>query len=79
MIQFIRAFISQGNELSVDERNILSVGYKNCVGNRRSAWRILSSIEKKEERRGNSDQQQRAVTYKAQIEEELKRYCHEIC
>ena len=31
-------------ELSVEERNILAVAFKNVVGTRRAAWRVLSSI-----------------------------------
>ncbi|WVZ18370.1 hypothetical protein V8G54_005692 [Vigna mungo] len=40
-------------ERSVEERNLLSVGYKNVVGSRRVSWRILSSIEQNEESKGN--------------------------
>ena len=43
-------------ELSVDERNLLSVAYKNVVGTRRASWRIISSIEQKEESKGNDAQ-----------------------
>ena len=56
MIEFVRAFISKDHsELSVEERNILSVAYKNVVGNRRTAWRVLNSIEQKETRRNNEE------------------------
>jgi hypothetical protein len=36
-------------ELSVEERNLLSVAYKNVVGARRSSWRMVSLIENKAE------------------------------
>jgi hypothetical protein len=46
MIKFVSAFVKrESRDLSVEERNILSVAYKNVIGSRRSAWRILSSIE----------------------------------
>lgn len=41
-----------GVELTVEERNLLSVAYKNVIGARRASWRIVSSIETKEESKG---------------------------
>jgi 14-3-3 protein epsilon len=79
MIEFVRHFISKiSSEPSVEERNILSVAFKNVVGNRRTAWRVLNSIEQKESRRGNEDNKSRASTYKEKVEAELRSYCREI-
>lgn len=39
-------------ELTVEERNLLSVAYKNVIGARRASWRIISSLEQKEESKG---------------------------
>merc|ERR1712217_506873 len=50
-------------ELSVEERNLLSVAYKNAVGSRRAAWRIITSVEQKESSKGNEDQAKWANEY----------------
>ena len=48
MADYMKAVGDDGSELSVEERNLLSVAYKNTVGSRRAAWRIISSVEQKE-------------------------------
>jgi 14-3-3 protein beta/theta/zeta len=60
------------NELSNEERNLLSVAYKNVVGARRSSWRVISSIEQKasDDRKLNM-----ARDYRIKIEGELKQLC----
>ncbi len=40
------------NPPHLQERNLLSVAYKNVVGARRASWRVLSSIEAKEKDKG---------------------------
>ena len=47
----LEAVGDDGSELSVEERNLLSVAYKNTVGSRRAAWRIISSVEQKEKQK----------------------------
>lgn len=62
-----------GQELSNEERNLLSVAYKNVVGARRSSWRVISSIEQKT---GESDKKMELTKeYREKIERELKTVC----
>lgn len=69
---------STDEELSVEERNLLSVAYKNVIGARRASWRIVSSIEQKEESKGNELQVKIIKEYRQKIEEELAKICEDI-
>merc|ERR1712056_39374 len=66
------------DELSVEERNLLSVAYKNAVGSRRAAWRIIMSVEQKEKTKGNEEQAQYANEYCRKVEVELQKICGRI-
>ncbi|KAJ4745971.1 14-3-3 protein [Rhynchospora pubera] len=63
------------DELTVEERNLLSVAYKNVIGARRASWRIISSIEQKEESRGNESHVTLIKEYRGKIEAELSKIC----
>ncbi|XP_012445708.1 14-3-3-like protein D [Gossypium raimondii] len=65
-------------ELTVEERNLLSVGYKNVIGARRASWRILSSIEQKEESKGNEQNVKKIKTSRQKVESELSSICKDI-
>ena len=65
-------------ELSVEERNLLSVAYKNVIGARRASWRIVTSIEQKEESKGNEQQVSLIKEYRQKIEAELGKICEDI-
>lgn len=79
MVEFIRAYVQkERTSLSTEDRNLLSAAYKNLVGNRRTSWRILNSIEQKETKRGNDENKTRASEYRLKVENELRSFCREI-
>ncbi|KAI4905416.1 hypothetical protein NFI96_026311, partial [Prochilodus magdalenae] len=75
MASSMKAVTELGEELSDEERNLLSVAYKNVVGARRSSWRVVSSIEQKTE---GSDKQAMAKEYREKIELELQSICKDV-
>ena len=78
MIEYVNQFTKMDGELTVEERNILSVAYKNVVGSRRASLRVMNSIEQKETKKGNSENVERIKKYKKEIESELKAKCSDI-
>lgn len=49
MVESMKKVAGLDKELTTEERNLLSVAYKNVIGARRASWRIISSLEQKEE------------------------------
>merc|ERR1711962_282145 len=63
----------EAGPLTTEERNLLSVAYKNIVGAKRSSWRVISSIEQK-----STDKEELAKEYRLKIEAELNEVCNEV-
>merc|ERR1712203_820008 len=76
MAASMKAVTETGIELSNEERNLLSVAYKNVFGARRSSWRVISSIEQKTE--GSERKQQMAKEYREKVEKELRDICQDV-
>ncbi|XP_003387313.1 PREDICTED: 14-3-3 protein gamma-like [Amphimedon queenslandica] len=75
MVQFMKEFVELKKRIAPEERNLLSVAFKNVVGARRSSWRVVSSIIAKTNDEGKS---KLAEAYKSKIEKELDETCHEV-
>jgi 14-3-3 protein epsilon len=76
MVDFLRPLLKEkGGDFSVEERNLLSVGFKNLIGGKRTAIRTISAIEQnpKYQKFGGSLGQ-----YKRKIEGELQKNCQDI-
>merc|ERR1711959_665075 len=78
MAEYMEKVGNAEDELSVEERNLLSVAYKNAMGSRRAAWRIITSVEQMEKSKGNEDNAKNAKEYCAKIEGELDKICNPI-
>jgi len=76
MAASMKEVTEKGGELSNEERNLLSVAYKNVVGARRSAWRVISSIGQKTE--GSDKKLQMVNEYREKVESELREICNDV-
>jgi len=85
MVEAMKQVAQLDVELSVEERNLLSVAYKNVIGARRASWRIVSSIEQKEEQKSGADADEPTQRkcgmikgYRSSVEKELNDICLDI-
>lgn len=75
MIVFLKPSLDKKEEPSVEERNLLSVAYKNISGTRRTAWRALTAIE---ENPKYEKYKAKTKNYKKIVEDELKKVCKDL-
>jgi len=84
MAECMKKVVSSGKPLEQEDRNMLSVAYKNVVGAKRSSWRVMSSIVDKHNAATNDNDKHHqekakmAGEYRSAIEEELQKVCTEV-
>jgi len=77
MVESMKKVATMDVELTVEERNLLSVAYKNVIGARRASWRIISSIEQKKSASTEAHAEQ-IKAYREKVEKELEDICGDI-
>lgn len=76
MVNFLKPVLdAKGGDVTSDERNLLSVAFKNLISSKRTAWRTISAIEQnpKYSKFGTS-----LADYKKKIEEGLYKDCETV-
>ncbi|KAL9980046.1 hypothetical protein ACROYT_G008585 [Oculina patagonica] len=75
MVEYMKKIAEEKGHLEIEERNLLSVAYKNVIGARRASWRVLSSLEKNQ---NDPTKTADIKAYREKVEKELKEICKDI-
>ena len=80
VIDQLKQIINQNNaQLTIDERNLLSVAYKQLTATLRSSWRTIDTLQKKEALSSTRQQVKLMRAEKNEIERDLDRLCRDLC
>ena len=73
MVDFLQQVVGcKSEDFTTEERNLLSVGFKNQIGSKRTAIRTISAIEQNPKYQKFNDG---LLAYKKKIEQELYTQC----
>jgi 14-3-3 protein epsilon len=78
MAAAIRKIVKINSELTQEERNLLSVAYKNVIGSRRASWRIIAGIEGRDNEKGQAENLPIIAMLRKQCEAEIAGICDEL-
>ena len=71
MFKFVINFVKIDPNLNLEERNLLSVCFKNVIADKRASWRLFNYMDKKEEKK-NSQNLAYLKEVKSKIEDEMR-------
>jgi len=79
MVEYMKKYVlsHEGGDLQLEERNLLSVAYKNVVGARRASLRVIGSMLAKESD-GAKEHLYDMAEYRKKVELELDQICSDI-
>ena len=76
MVQFLKEIIQETSEdVSMDVKNLLSVGFKNLISSQRSAWKTVQAIEQNKK---YAEYSSNCAEYRSKIAKELEANCKKI-
>ena len=79
MVEFLEEMLkSRDKDLNGDERNLLSIAYKNSVSSRRTALRTIMAYETKEKKKESSNFLPYIQEYRKKVEDELTKKCQNV-
>jgi 14-3-3 protein epsilon len=79
MTEFLEDMLKgRDKDLNSDERNLLSIAYKNSLTSRRTALRTVIAYETKEKKKDNSPFLSYIQEYRKKIEDELTKMCNNV-
>ena len=79
MVEFLEEMLkSRDKDLNGDERNLLSIAYKNSVSSRRTALRTIMAYETKEKKKDSSNFLPYIQEYRKKVEDELTKKCQNV-
>jgi 14-3-3 protein epsilon len=65
-------------ELTAEERGMMLVAFQHVVGARRASLRVISSIQEKEEGKGNHDRVAMIEEFRSNVETEMRTLCDRV-
>jgi 14-3-3 protein epsilon len=67
------------SELTIEERSLLSIGYKRLVAEKRLAWKRVCELETQTSACGGTERLRQAIVfYKEQLEQDVESVCREV-